>query len=101
MLKDRRKHKRRVVNYPAWIALDTDELQDCMVLDISEGGAKLDIKGDDNTPELFALVLSKQGSPRRACRVVWRAVNQIGVQFEKPMADENVTTLGRVQVFKL
>jgi len=96
MFKDRRKHKRRVLQYPASIALDADKQQGCILLDISEGGAKLQVTDSDNIPDHFILIFSKQGSPRRACKVVWKAFHLIGVQFETHLTGANVTTLVEV-----
>ena len=59
MLKNNRKHQRRALNYPAWIALDIDKLIECVVLDISESGAKLKVIDNANIPDQFVLVFSK------------------------------------------
>jgi hypothetical protein len=88
MLKNNRKHQRRALNYPAWIALDIDKLIECVVLNISESGAKLKVIDNANIPDQFVLLFSKNGSPRRTCRVSWRTSDEIGVQFEKRTADE-------------
>jgi hypothetical protein len=96
MFKEKRKHKRRALRYPAWIAFENNKLHNCMVLDISEGGAKLDVMDSATIPDHFALLFSQQGSPKRACRVVWRTSLQIGVCFEMQLTEANVSTLAEV-----
>jgi hypothetical protein len=53
----------------------------CVVRNISETGARLELR----TPVLhnaFDLVFDDNEWPQRACRVVWRKANGIGVTFE-------------------
>jgi PilZ domain len=51
------------------------------LLDISEGGVKLQITEPTLVPEEFILLLSRFGSVRRRCRVVWRSDDQLGAKF--------------------
>ena len=82
MLKERRKQQRKEMYYPAWIVLGDDTLQRCAVLNISDHGAKLEVTDSFMIPDNFELSFSKQGKPKRPCRIIWRASNQIGVHFE-------------------
>lgn len=50
----------------------------CVVLNLSEGGACLEVR--DPLPNSFVLVLD---DVFRTCRVVWRRSNRIGVEFLK------------------
>lgn len=60
--------------------------QGCLLSDISETGARIDIDEAEAVPERFLLWLSANGSARRICRVVWRKPHQIGVKFELRLA---------------
>lgn len=51
----------------------------CIIRNLSDGGAKLEVEkvvGVPNSFDLFA-----RGIDPRACRVVWRALRELGVQF--------------------
>jgi len=52
----------------------------CVVLDISDGGAKLRPADTLHCPDRFSLKVGNQYA--RDCRVVWRRGRQIGVKFE-------------------
>ena len=93
MFKERRKYKRKTLNYPARFAVEIGKIWECVVRDISEGGARLEVRDDTDLPERFSLLLSKQGSSLRKCRVVWRASHLIGVQFDERFPDEAIKTL--------
>jgi len=54
---------------------------DCMVKNISETGASLDVKSSSGIPDNFELHIPLDGF-RRACRVVWVKSNKIGVKFK-------------------
>jgi PilZ domain len=61
--------------------------RDCLIVDISDHGARLQIDGFD-VPEKFVLVLSGRGSvEERACEVVWRMGDEIGAKFFDGVAD--------------
>lgn len=50
-----------------------------LIRNLSEGGAKLEVEkvvGVPNTFDLFA-----PGLGRKSCRVAWRALREMGVQF--------------------
>jgi hypothetical protein len=53
----------------------------CKIVNISHTGAKLALDGPFEVPDSFILQLSAGGQVRRQCDVVWRAKQQIGVQF--------------------
>lgn len=55
----------------------------CTICDISDGGARLKLRDILTVPDVFILCLSKQGTARRYCRVVWRKEAEVGVFFEK------------------
>jgi hypothetical protein len=55
---------------------------DCMVRNLSDVGAALEISSPIGIPEHFALVLAADGL-RMPCHVVWRKEKRIGVAFDQ------------------
>jgi hypothetical protein len=87
MRADNRKSRRRPIRYSAWMSLDDEKLHGCVLSDISDTGARLDVEDSKILPDRFMLLLSGTGSARRSCRVIWRAPHQIGVAFERRLND--------------
>jgi hypothetical protein len=81
MFNNKRKSQRRPMRYTAWIAQKGKPLLGCVVADISDSGARLNVEEPDSLPDQFMLVLSRRGDAQRKCRVVWRKKRQIGVEF--------------------
>lgn len=65
------------------ISIDGTSKRACIVVDISQSGAKIELGDDDDKFDLveFFLVMSTQGAVHRRCRVVRRYGNEIGVTF--------------------
>lgn len=94
MINDKRKSQRRTIRYTAWAIIDGETLHGCVLSDVSDFGARLDVENADNLPDQFVLLLSgRRGSPRRNCRVIWRKPNQVGVEFEKRLSATDTVTL--------
>ena len=54
---------------------------DCSIVDISDGGVRLNVEGLD-VPDEFVLLISDKGKvEERAYKVVWRFGNELGAQF--------------------
>jgi hypothetical protein len=53
----------------------------CMVRNMSNTGAMLNVTNPVEIPEHFILILAPDGH-RAPCRVVWRTEKRIGVAFE-------------------
>lgn len=52
---------------------------DCVIRNLSESGAKLEVASVGSIPQTFDLIApSHRPHP---CRVVWRALRELGVQF--------------------
>jgi hypothetical protein len=85
MLKDKRHAYRRAIRYTAWVALEGEQLHGCVLSDISDSGARIDVEASKTLPDRFVLLLSSRGTPRRHCRVIWREPTQIGVTFERKL----------------
>lgn len=95
MMRDKRKALRRQLRYTAWISLGPKEKQGCTVADVSESGARLGVEDSDAIPDQFVLLLAANGSAQRKCRVIWRAGEEIGVEFEKAAAPAAKPRTGR------
>lgn len=52
----------------------------CVVRNVSDAGAALDVASPLGIPDEFDLLVEADGS-RRHCRVVWRTERRIGVSF--------------------
>lgn len=82
-----RKHKRHEVHYPVWIVVEPGQPPlRCMLLNVSQGGAKIEIDGQVEPPGQFTLLLTAHGHSPRPCRVVWRNGTNMGVEFLPPPA---------------
>jgi hypothetical protein len=86
MQNDKRKAHRRRMHYTAWIGLKPGALHGCVLSDISEIGARIDVDDSETIPDRFPLFLSNNGAARRICTVVWRKPKQIGVTFATKLA---------------
>jgi hypothetical protein len=89
---DKRKSARRAMRFTAWIAQPGKDLHGCVLADISDTGARLNVENPQDLPEEFVLYLSSRGSPRRKCKVAWRTKTQIGVQFDFPLTSASKTS---------
>ena len=79
-----RKEERKPLGYRARIdAGDGSEAKLCTLMDVSEGGARLECRDPASIPERFKLLLSLTGAAARRCVVRWRRGGQIGVKFER------------------
>jgi len=80
IFEDRRASPRRVVDCPGSIVCDAQgKTLECVVADISDGGARLVVSG--GVPEEFGLVIDGDTGAEHSCRVVWRLDDEIGVEF--------------------
>jgi hypothetical protein len=80
-----RKSPRASVQQSAYIlGSDGCVLGPCTMIDVSVGGAQLVFDTSIDVPDIFVLVLSKDGRVRRECKLAWRGPTGAGVQFVKP-----------------
>jgi len=80
LLESKRKHPRRPVSDRGKIIISRPfSMMDCVVLDMSEGGACLEISVTSQLPPTFELVFAER---RRACIVAWQKENRLGVSFK-------------------
>lgn len=89
MTTNRRKRQRRPLTYPAHlISLDGSGRRfDCTFADVSETGARLVVENSESVPDAVLLLLAGGRGPHRACEVVWRADELLGVRFVPPAQD--------------
>ncbi len=77
-----RKRRRRHFDYKAKIQKDKDSpAVACAISDISDSGARLNLKDDVELPDRFFLLLTANGAARRHCRLIWRDGLTLGVKF--------------------
>jgi len=77
---DRRVAQRRPVRKAGIIEFPGGAFS-CMVQNLSETGAALDVPSSIGIPEHFTLMMIERGDVVR-CRSVWRTERQIGVAFQ-------------------
>ncbi len=77
--------RRRVARSATISAHDAPSPVPCVVLDISNGGARLDVHHLASIPQRFRLVIDLEGT-ERTCQVVWRRENSVGVKFINTMS---------------
>jgi hypothetical protein len=76
-----RKHNRIEFQKSGFVILEPDgPWIECSLLDISDGGACLEV-GDLPVPKIFVLVMTSDGRVRRACMTVWRRGELLGARF--------------------
>ena len=77
MLTNSRHGTRRLLHYPAKLYAGQDSpLRDCVLVDVSESGARLRVEEPDVLPAELTILLSSRGVPHRDCRIVWRSTEE-------------------------
>jgi hypothetical protein len=85
------------MRYNAWVALAADDLRSCLLFDISQSGARIEIDEPAAVPDEFILYLSHSGSARRGCKVMWRKQRQLGVKFDRHIATQDATLVPKLE----
>ena len=81
---ERRAHpRRRVMKRVRAVINDNKSVADCIMRDVSLGGARLACEHAALLPERFTLVFLAEREMREV-RVVWRRLTEMGVQFLSP-----------------
>jgi|GEM_PF-585229 len=76
---DKRDSPRHRVMKPGVIGFDGSGVG-CLVCNVSQSGAAIEIKGNVGIPEAFHLMVESERI-NRDCRVVWRKYQRLGVAF--------------------
>jgi len=82
-MKECRKYPRMRVLKSAKIVLGSTSILDCVVRDLTNGGARVQILNAVNLPEAVAITFDA-GRTCRPCRVAWRMIDETGLQFTDP-----------------
>jgi hypothetical protein len=79
--KVQREPRRQLQKRPTWITVDGMTKTECVVLDVSPGGAKITTDAEIDVRDTFGLVLMPDRPKRQPCEVVWRRGKTYGVKF--------------------
>jgi hypothetical protein len=80
-MQERRRFERtKVLKAAKIIFAHCEPLIDCVVFDLSIGGAGIKIKNAAEIPDEFELTFDAART-LRACRVAWRSESRVGVAF--------------------
>ena len=77
---ERRRLPRLRVLKGAKLILERHLVLDCVVRNLTGTGARVEIPNSIDLPETFELTLDR-GHTVRPCRVVWRGLSGVGVEF--------------------
>lgn len=80
--------RKRIHKYGRLVLAHLNATVECIVLDVSETGARLRINGSLVVPEEFELILPYATEPRRV-KVRWRRQKEFGVEFVGPQPGRN------------
>lgn len=80
MGRERRKTFRVEWNSPATI-LDGTLTRRCILVNFSNGGARITGLRGDTVPDEFTLRITRGRGRTRKCRVLWRTEDTVGVEF--------------------
>jgi hypothetical protein len=78
-MEEKRISPRHRVMRPGKIGFDGSGIE-CLVCNVSESGAAIEIKGKFFVPESFNLTVDSERINKN-CRVVWRKYQRLGVAF--------------------
>lgn len=82
---EKRQHEREPVHLSGTAVTDDGLLrQEITVINVSRSGAMVEVPGSAELADGFTLLFKHSIEP---CRVVWRDARFVGVQFERPAAD--------------
>jgi hypothetical protein len=79
---DKRKARRHRLQRDAWVVPESGQRHECVVTNISDRGAHINVADSDALPDSFVLLLAENGATRRRCRVIWRKPREIGIKFD-------------------
>ena len=77
---EKRERQRHRTYKAGRIAFDHSGSVDCVVRNVSDTGARLDVESPVGIPDNFTLVIDKEDF-KKPCHVAWRAAKSLGVHF--------------------
>lgn len=63
-----------------WLGKHTRPIH-CIIWDMSESGGRVAVPHPQKVPQRFILLLTKDGSVRRNCELVWTDTHFVGFKF--------------------
>ncbi len=78
---ENRKSKRKALNCLGLIVVEGQSIRQCVVADVSAGGAKLIVRNIETLPSQFKLMWSDPNHMGSDCEVRWRDPAAVGVRF--------------------
>jgi hypothetical protein len=78
---ERRLSPRKNTNIRAEIAFSGGQILPCIVKDVSETGARIELASVGRVPN--GLVLLVPGHQPQPCRVAWRALKEMGLEYQQ------------------
>lgn len=84
-MEERRKYPRTEINEPAFVS-SGGSVMSCMVRNISQEGAAIDVENPAFVPARFRLVMAKDRTVYE-CGVIWIQKNRIGLAFVAAQAE--------------
>ena len=78
-MEEKRRHQRTEINEPAYVSAGGSVMR-CVVKNISQEGAAIDVENPAFVPAQFRLVMASDSSTRD-CTVIWIQEKRIGVSF--------------------
>jgi hypothetical protein len=88
-MSERRRNQRSRVLKGAKIVVGATSLLDCIVRNLTNDGARVEIPNTVNLPEDVAITLDG-GRTCRPCRVAWRTLNETGLEFTDANSQQSV-----------
>jgi hypothetical protein len=79
-MEEKRKHPRTDVDETAFVSSGGSVMR-CVVRNISNEGAAIDVENPAFVPQRFRLVMANDSSIVHECRVAWIQKNRIGLTF--------------------
>jgi hypothetical protein len=86
-MEEKRKHPRAETEEPAFVSSGGSVMR-CVVRNISREGAAIDVENAAFVPQTFRLVMAKDSSIVRECRIAWIKRNRVGLTFVNVDAEE-------------
>ena len=78
----KKRDARKTLTQPGWITLDGGfAARPCVVRDMSASGARISIDDPNALPAKLRLAFARDARTGRACQVVWRRGNSVGLRF--------------------
>ena len=91
-MQDRRANARDKVLFGARAEIDARSSMNCVVRNLSENGACVEVEGHARVPEEINLTIPRKGRSYLA-RVIWRQANRLGLAFRVMVTDPGASDL--------